>query len=161
MQLPQVDVVGAQPCERGVERGEQVAARGVPAPEGRHRDRLRRDLHRRPWHDRPDQLTENLLGAAVRIDVGGVDEGAADVAERLELLGGVVRFGVPPPGHRSQREPGHHQPAVAEGTQFHGSGRYRRPAPHRSTDPPLRCAVTSPAAGREWPKTHRSDGSST
>jgi hypothetical protein len=33
------------------------------------------------------QLAENGLGAAVGVVVGGVDEGAADLGEQLELLG--------------------------------------------------------------------------
>ena len=66
------------------------------------------------------KLAENLLGAAVSVGHGGVDERAAGIAECDELGRSVVGVGLESPGHRAEAEMGHRQPAVADIALLHG-----------------------------------------
>ena len=128
VQLPQVDVVEAEPLERGVERGQQVAAGGAAAhrPGRGAADGLGRDQHVVARDDVGEQAAEGALALAVAVDVGGVDQRAAGVDEGRELHGGLVLVGVAAPGHGAQRQPGHDQAAAPERPLFHERPTYRR-----------------------------------
>ena len=91
MQLEEVDVVGAEPPQCGVARREQTCPGGagivgtVPHRQGR----LGREQH--PVAAAPDRLTEDLLGRAVGVDIGGVEHRnpgvQADIHEPPRLAG--------------------------------------------------------------------------
>ena len=80
---PQVDVVGPEPLERGVELAQQAVPGGVddavPGPAGD--TRLRADDEVVTLHVVVDEPADDLLGGAVGVAVGGVDEVAAGVEE--------------------------------------------------------------------------------
>ena len=56
-------------------------------------------------HDVADQLADQLLGRAVAVPGGGVDQRAAGLGEGDQLVAGLVLVGVPTPRHGSQAEP--------------------------------------------------------
>jgi hypothetical protein len=124
VQLPEVDVVGAEPGEGGVEGRQQVAARGAAAHRTRTGDavRLGGDQHLVAGDDVGEQPSEDPLAVAAGVDVGRVDERAAGLAEGDELRRGVVLVGVAPPRHRAEGEPGDDQAAAAEVTLLHAAG---------------------------------------
>ena len=120
-------MVDAEPAQRRVERREQVATGGVETARGagarhglrRHRDAVATDL--------VEQRSQDLLGHPVGIDVGGVDEGAADLEEGEQLVARLVPVGVAAPGHRAERQARYVQAGPAERTLFHVA----RPYPGR------------------------------
>ncbi len=117
--LPEVDVVGAEPAQRGVERGEQVPARAVEAAGGRDAAGLGGDDQVGAGDETVGEPGEQVLGVAVGVDVGGVDEVPAGVDELLELFRGHLLVGGAAPGHGAEAEPGDLQPGAAEVTLFH------------------------------------------
>src|SRR4051794_14670889 len=145
VQLPQVDVIDTQPAQRTLERGEQRAPGRAAAERAlvAAGDRLGGQHEVLPGHEVVDQRAQDPLGLAVVVDVGGVDERAAEVGERDELVGRLVGVGVLTPGHRAQTDPGHAQPALPEVSLLHGGEPYvddpvtagRHPAEHHSWHP--------------------------
>ena len=116
--LPEVEVVDAEALQRGVEALEQVAARGVEDPllaPDAHAG-LGRQHHLVARHDRAEQLADQLLRRAVGVRVGRVEEGAAGVAERDQLVARLVLVGVTPPGHGAETQPRHRQAGVPHAT---------------------------------------------
>ena len=65
------------------------------------------------------KAADHALALAVGVDVCGVDERAACLAEGEQLRGGVVLVGVAAPRHRAEGEPGDDQTAAAEMTLLH------------------------------------------
>ena len=118
--VPDVDVVRAEPGQRGVQRGEQMAARAVePAVRVGHAARLRRD-HQIPARDQPFyEPAEQVLGLPVAVHVGRVDEGAARLPERFQEVRGIMLVGVPAPGEGAEPDPGHAQAGAAEMPLLH------------------------------------------
>ena len=118
---PQVDVVGLQASQGAVQRRQEPAARGVDhaavagAPDAGLR--AQDDLVARDHV--AEQLTEELLGAAVGVGGGRVHQRAAGVREVPQLLGRVVRVRVAAPGHRAEPEPGDPQTRAAQVALFH------------------------------------------
>ena len=79
---PDVDVVGAQPAQRGVELVHQRPARAVDDPAaGGPADARLGDEHDLVAVGALEEVAEQVLGGAAGIPVGGVDEGAAGGAE--------------------------------------------------------------------------------
>ena len=74
----------------------------------------------RAGHEPLHELPEQVLGLPVAVHVRGVDEGAARLPERLQLVGGVVLVGVPAPGQGAEPDPGHAQAGAAEMPLLHG-----------------------------------------
>ncbi|GAA3307568.1 hypothetical protein GCM10020295_66870 [Streptomyces cinereospinus] len=104
--VPHVDVVRAEPGERGVERGQQVPPRPVEPPvRVRRAPGLGRQHQVRTRHQSFHEPSEQVLGLAVPVDVGGVDERPAGLPERLQQVRGVVLVGVPPPGQGAESDP--------------------------------------------------------
>ncbi len=85
MALVQVDVVGAQACERRVHLLDDLRAR-EPAAAVRHREEDLRREHVRVALPPGEHLAEELFGSAAGVDVRGVDEVDADL-ERLRDAG--------------------------------------------------------------------------
>ncbi len=67
-----------------------------------------------------DQLAEEGLGVAVRVDVGRVDQRAAGIEEGRQLVAGLVLVGSAGPGAGAEPEPAHPQARSAERPQLHG-----------------------------------------
>jgi hypothetical protein len=72
------------------------------------------------------QSAEHLFGGPVAIPGGRVDQGAARLAERHELIARLVLVGVSTPRHGTEPEARHLQPGVADRPLLHGCARYRR-----------------------------------
>ena len=131
VELPEVEVVGAQRAQRRVELGEQVAAGGVgdrvaptepdDALAGEH------DLVADPALG--DQVADQRLGAALAVDGSGVDERAAGVEERVELLLGLDLVDLGAEGHGAEPQPRDPQPRVTDLTLLHASTLDRRSTP--------------------------------
>jgi hypothetical protein len=118
--LPQVDVVGAEPAQRRVQRAQQVAARAVAAAVTvRSQAGLGGEHHLVARHEMVEQRADHRLGVAVAVHVGGVDRRAARLQIELELGSGVVGVGVASPGHGAEGESGDRQPASAERSLLH------------------------------------------
>src|SRR5690625_2088263 len=101
-------------------RGVALAVRAV----GAHA-RLRCDVDLRTGHDFSDELADRGLGRALPEHVGGVDESAAGLDERLELRGVVLQADlVGGPGHRAQAEGGDLDAAASKWSAFHDLTRY-------------------------------------
>lgn len=66
-----------------------------------------------------EEVAEDFFAAAVLVDVGGVEEGAAGFVEGGQLLGGFVGVGVQSPGHGAEGEAGDAEAAAAELSVFH------------------------------------------
>ena len=81
---------------------------------------LGREHHLVAGDDVADQRADQLLGRAVAVSGGGVDERAAGLGEGDQLVAGLVLVGVTAPGHRAEAEPGHLETGGAEGTLLHG-----------------------------------------
>ena len=93
--LPEVDVVDAEPAQRQVEAAEQVAARGVHHPRAAAGadPGLGRDDHVVARDHVVEQPAEQLLRRAAAVRVRGVEQRAAGVDEGGELLAGLVLVG--------------------------------------------------------------------
>jgi hypothetical protein len=147
--LPQVDVVGAEAFEAGVERGEQVAAGRVSvALLAAAADRLGRDDDVLAIDHALQHPADDSLALTVDVDVGGVDQRAARLDERLRLRGRVVLVGVAAPGHRSEREPGDEEAGRTQPSLLHAGHGIR-----------LICVPMTARAvcrGRSWSRARRS-----
>ncbi|OEI67483.1 hypothetical protein Cus16_2920 [Curtobacterium sp. ER1/6] len=146
--LVQVDVLDAEPLERGVEGDPEVSAgqpevvRAVALREAALRGE---DDLLRLGRVRGEPAADDPLGLVARVDVGRVDEGAAGGDERVDDLvgGGFVGFAAERHGAEGQRR--HRCPAVAEESVVHG-----RDAT------PGRLAPRGPASTRQGRRTARS-----
>ena len=120
--LPQVDVVDAQPTQRGVEGGEQRPAGGVDvgASVAGADGRLGRDHELVAVRDVAQQGAEQLLRAALGVRRRRVHQGPAGLHEGDQLVAGLVLVGVTAPGHRPEPQSGDPQPGVADGSLLHG-----------------------------------------
>jgi hypothetical protein len=101
-QLPEVDVVGAEPLQHRVEAVEQGSACRAVAERAPRQATAPGEDDVLPAHGRGERRAEHLLGGAVTVALGGLDEGAARVDERRELGGGDVDVGGGAPGHRAE-----------------------------------------------------------
>jgi len=119
--LPEVDVVDADAAQGAVEGGQEGAAGGASAEGafGAAGDGFGGEDEFVAGDDFVEEGAEEAFGFAFRVDVGGVDEGAAGVGEGHELGGGLVRVGVAAPRHRAQCGPGDAEAAAAEVSLFH------------------------------------------
>jgi hypothetical protein len=117
--LVQVDVVGAQTAQRGVELREDLLAGQATAAVG-HRPEELRGEDVRVAGAIGEHLAEEFLRLAARVHVRGVDEVDADL-ERLRdarfrsLAPDAAALGQP----GAERELGHHQVARAEPPLLH------------------------------------------
>jgi hypothetical protein len=70
-----------------------------------------------------DGLTNNLLGAAIGIDIGGIDKITAGIEEALDhpfsLIGGRCPFALLAEDHRAQAKIRDQQTAVTQSIVFH------------------------------------------
>ena len=129
VQLPQVHVVDAEPLERGVERGQEVAPRrAAPHRAGmRATDGLGGDQHVGPRDDVGQQVPESALAVAVAVHVGRVDQGSAGVDEVRRAAARPRPRRCPGPTSSCERQSRHHQAASPELTLLHGGPTYRCP----------------------------------
>ena len=65
------------------------------------------------------QTSEDALGGPVDIDVGGVDQRPAGLAEVAQLVAGLVLVGVTTPRHRAQAQSRDGQAGRAEVSLLH------------------------------------------
>ena len=149
MHLPQVDVVGAEPAQRGVQRAQQVPARAVAA-RGRGPARspaLVAITTSSRGTSVVQQRADQRLGVAVAVDVGGVDQRAAGLQNALSWSAASSLVGVPAPGHGAEPEPGDRQPAAAERSLLHGLNliQSRTASASRQTG-----SATGPRSPRPW-----------
>jgi hypothetical protein len=105
--LPQVDVVGAQPLQRPGQITQQGAAGGVddPLAVADHEAGLGRDHHVLAPGQLADQLADQPLGVAGAVRRGRVDQRAARFAERLQQTTRLLLGGVASPGEGAEPEP--------------------------------------------------------
>ncbi|MPN15774.1 hypothetical protein SDC9_163110 [bioreactor metagenome] len=151
--LPQVDPVGAEPLQRGVQVGQHGPRRGVhrPFPVAYAEAGLGGDDQVLAVELAGHQRAEDLLRVPGAVRRGSVDQGATRVDERrhqvVRRLGGCVAA----PGERAQSEAGDLQPGRADASLFHARDS-RRPTVTR------RNRVTPPAAPALLPahRLHRS-----
>ena len=92
------------------------------------------DHHLVAGDDVADQGRDQLLGGAVAVARGGVDQGPAGLGERDQLVAGLVLVGVASPGEGAEPEPGDLQTGVPQGALQHGAEAIRRLA--RRVGPP-------------------------
>ena len=120
--LPQVDVVGAQPLQRPVQRVEQGPPRGVHDPfAGTPGDAgLGGEDQLLAVHRRAQQAADHPLRLAVAVTRRRVEQRAAGLEEDVELVAGLVLVGVPAPGHRAQGQPADLQAGPAQPALLHG-----------------------------------------
>jgi hypothetical protein len=121
--LVEVDVLDAQAPQRGVQGSPEVPPRepdvvgalthGEPALGGENQLRRVGGVVGQPAAD-------DLLRDAGAVDVGGVDERAPALDERLQDLAGGRLVCLGTEGHRAQRLRGHDRPAVPERGVPHG-----------------------------------------
>src|SRR4029453_2748716 len=66
-----------------------------------------------------DELADQPLRITRAVRGGGVDQGAAGVAESLQQTPGLLGARVPSPGHGAEPQPRDFQPADPDGASFH------------------------------------------
>ena len=122
--LPQVDVVGAEPAQRGVERREQVPPRGVDHPLagapgdaglGGDHDLVAGDQRRRAARRSPPRTRRRRRRRRCR--PGCRRRRGTPAAGR----GRLVLVGVAAPGHRAEREPGDRAARIGRAALLHGA----------------------------------------
>ena len=120
MQLPQIDMVSAQSHERFVKAAEKVGPRGVePSLAPGLGAGFRRDDDTVARLELLEELAEHLLGYAIAVDIGGIDQGAAGIEEGSELVASVELVGSAPPRHRPQSKATNPQARSSEGSLLH------------------------------------------
>ncbi len=149
VRLVEIDVVGAQPRQRGVDRLHDVlAGEPVVVVSGAGRpEHLREDLE--PLATLPlERPTEDRLGPGAGIDVGGVEGGDALVEGLAHACEGSVLLDLGAVGEPVAVRDGRDlQAAVAEVANLHGPDHN-----HRSLSPP---ATPFPLDARRCHQTHR------
>ena len=124
----QVEVVGAQPGQAGIESVEQRAARGVghrgplPGAPGAYPGLGDQD-EVLAIHVLAQERPDHLLADALAVGGGGIHERAPGIEEDVELFLGLELIGVPAPGHRAQAHGGHTQAGPAESPVLHRPNR--------------------------------------
>jgi hypothetical protein len=127
VQLIQVDVVGAEPPQRRLDRVQDVLARHALVPRLRpHRaDAFRRQHELVPLAAQPaaDDLLRaagRVVAATERIDVGGIEE--VDATRRCRVQDGVALglVALQAEGHRAQAQLRNLQAGLAEIGILHG-----------------------------------------
>ena len=121
MHLVQVDVVRTEPAEAGPYGVEDVLAgqTTVVRPGAHLAERLCGDdvVVTAPGLQ---PAAEDLLGPAVSVDVGGVDEGAARVGEGVQDLVTRLLAGLRAEHHRAQAQFAHLETGPSEKSMLHG-----------------------------------------
>ena len=121
MDLPQIEVVGAEVAQGRVELVEERAAGGVAddlaaaVPE----TRLAGQHHLVPRGRFGEQGAEQQLALAVAVDGSGVDERAAGLEERGELLLGLDLVDAGAERHRAEPEARHPESGATDATLLH------------------------------------------
>ena len=124
----EVQVIGAQAGQAGVERVQQRAAGGVshrgplPGSPGAHPGLGDQD-EVLAIHVLAQEHADHLLADALAVGGGGVHERAPGIEEDVELFLGLELIGVPAPGHRAQAHGGHTQAGPAESPVLHRPNR--------------------------------------
>ena len=127
---PKIEVVGAEPREGVVEDVEEGAAGGV----GGGGARSRAPGAHTGLGDEDDvaavdvlseQAADDLLGGALAVGGGRVEEGSAGVEEDVELVAGLELVGVAAPGHRAQSHRGHRESRATQSALLHAANRRR------------------------------------
>ena len=152
VQPEQVQVVGAEPLQAGLDRPDQVlavvaAGVGVVGPGAQAVLGGQHEVVAVGGH----QLPDDPLAGPVGVVVGGVDEVAAGLGVGVEHLEALVAAGPPAPvgaeGHGPEGQLGHAQAAAAEQAVAHGHGRSSPGAVSRDASR----AVASATASRRSP----------
>ncbi len=87
MALMQIDVVGAEPPQRRLDAFEEVLARQAAVVDVvRHREERLGGDHHLVARDAAQRVAQRLLGGAVRVDVGGVEEIDAEIERAATIL---------------------------------------------------------------------------
>jgi tRNA-(ms[2]io[6]A)-hydroxylase len=125
--LVQIEVVGPEPPQRGLDALEQVLAReaAVVRVLGHREERLGGD-HQVAAGDRAQRLAEHLLGLARGIDVGGVEQVDAEVVGAVhDLAGGLAVDARSEREPRAERDFADQQATASERAVLHGAAFYR------------------------------------
>ncbi len=152
-QLPQVEIVGAQPAQQPVQPAQQRPAPGAAAMRAVGEQAASGDDEVVARHGAPQQAGEHVLRDAAAIAVGGLHQGPAGLDEHAQLLGRRIAVGVVAPGHGAQADPRHLQPTAAHPSSLHvgqpkRAARYwaaRRARPLRRSQPEgrVRCGAVT------------------
>jgi len=135
VELVEIDVVGAQPPEGGVDGIEHVLSRSPavprplahrPAALGGHDELVAAALEPAP-HDLLG-ATRGLEAAAHRVDVGGVEERDAARRGAIEDRAGRRLVALQAEGHGAETEARDGEAGAAEADVAHAVGEYRRAA---------------------------------
>src|SRR5665647_529680 len=119
---PEVDVIGAETREGGIEGGQQGPARRVDHAArsgptdpglGAQQDVLARD-------HTAEQVSDQGLGCAVGVGVGRVDKSSAGVDEVVQQRRCLLFVGVTAPGQGAQRKRRDPEPGPTEQSLLHG-----------------------------------------
>src|SRR5690606_24050531 len=119
MQVIEVDAIGPEPAQAGLDRTHEVVARAA----SRVRTRAGREVRLRGEHDvvalAAHETPEDLLGASLVVDVGGVEEVDASVEGGTPDLARRGLVGVTAERHRAERDARDLDPGLAEETEHH------------------------------------------
>ena len=120
MQLPQINMVDVQTRQGRIQGTHQVASARIQPTLGLG------TLHCLSGeHDVGaaieflDERAEHFLAHALGVAVGGVDQRAANIQERSQLIARLVLIGLASPGHRAEADASHPEPGFSERSLLH------------------------------------------
>ena len=121
MDLPQVQVIGAEGTQARLELGEQVSARGIQhdGAAAQAEPGLAREHHAITHTELAQQGAEQRLRGAVAVHGRGVDERAAGIEEGGELLLGLDLVDLAAEGHGAEPEARDGEPGGADTSLLH------------------------------------------
>jgi len=120
MQLPQINVVDVQTLQGRVQGAHQVApARIQPTLSVGTLHCLGGEHDVGAAIEFLDEHAEHFLAHALGVTVGGVDQCAADIQERSQLIARLVLIGLAAPGHGAEADASHPEPGFSERSLLH------------------------------------------
>jgi hypothetical protein len=141
MELVEIDIVGPEPPQRGVDRVEDVLLREPLIPRaGAHRAEALRGQNEivtaslEPASDDLFRSPDGLEVAAHRIDVRGVEEGDAVGGGAIEDRPRARLVALQPEGHGAETKPRDGQPGAAETNVLHHPSWGRMSPGHNTTE---------------------------
>ena len=154
VQLVEVDVVGAEPAQRRVDRVEDVLARvalvprvGTGAPVALRRDDELVALPAQPPADDLLGAADGVETASERVDVGAVEERDPGVGGGVEDRPRRVLVALEPERHRAETEARDLEAGAAEAYVLHGAPIYARDSGDSGPDPRVTMTVVLVTGG--------------